>query len=157
MARPRRDFVPGGYYHLVTRGVNGRIVFVDDEDRRRFLALLSLAAHRCSWRIHAWCLMGNHYHLLVEARTGEVSAGVQLLNGRYAQFFNERHDLHGHLWGQRFRVTFVESDAHLERAILYILENPLRAQLVSRADDWTWSGFSLPNAAARDRAVGTPL
>ena len=119
--------------------------------------LLSLAAHRCSWRVHAWCLMGNHYHLLVEARTGEVSAGVQLLNGRYAQFFNERHDLHGHLWGQRFRVTFVESDAHLERAILYILENPLRAQLVSRADDWTWSGFSLPNAAARDRAVGTPL
>jgi REP-associated tyrosine transposase len=151
MPRPARDFQPGGHYHLVTRGVNGRAVYVDDDDRRRFLVLLSVAARKCRWRVHAWCLMSNHYHLLIEATTGEVSTGVQLLNGRYAQAFNERHDRRGHLWAQRFRVTTVESDAHLERAMVYIVENPLRAHLVSRADDWRWSGFALPGA------VGTAL
>src|SRR5829696_4343394 len=81
MPRPLREFVPGAYYLLVTRGVNGRTAFLDDDDRRRFLALLSLAARRSAWNVHAWCSMSNHYHLLIEATTGEVSAALRLLNG----------------------------------------------------------------------------
>jgi putative transposase len=154
MPRPLREFASGAYYHLVTRGVNGRATFLDDDDRRRFLALMSLAARRSAWKVHAWCLMTNHYHLLIEATTGEVSDGLRLLNGRYAQFFNERHDRRGHLWGDRFRVTRVESDDHLERALLYVVENPLRARLVSRVDDWPWCGFDDPAAG---RAVGSAL
>jgi REP element-mobilizing transposase RayT len=153
--RPLRDFVPGGYYHLVTRGVNGRAIFIDDADRRRFLALLSIASRRSRWTVHAWCLMTNHYHLLIEATDGGVSEGIRLLNGRYAQFFNERHDRRGHLWGDRFRVTRVESDEHLERAMLYVIENPLRARVVARIDDWPWCGFAAPAPTAG--VVGTGL
>jgi putative transposase len=155
MPRPLREFVPGGYYHLVTRGVNGRPVFLDDVDRRRFVALLALAARRSRWAVHAWCLMTNHYHLVIETTDGQVSSGVRTLNGRYAQFFNERYDRRGHLWGDRFRVTRVESDAHLERALLYVVENPLRAHLVGRVDDWPWCGFAAPASPAA--TVGTRL
>jgi len=153
MPRPLREFVPGAYYLLVTRGVNGRTTSLDDDDRRRFLALLSLAARRSAWNVHAWCSMSNHYHLLIEATTGEVSAALRLLNGRYAQFFNDRHDRRGHLWRDCFRVTRVESDDHLERALLYVVENPLRARLVSRIDDWRWCGFAAPTGSV----VGSAL
>jgi len=95
--------------------------------------------------VHAWCLMTNHYHLIVETMTGEVSGALHYLNNRYAKWFNERHGRTGHLFGARFHAAVVESHQHLEAACAYVLLNPVRAGLAATAEDWRWAG-----------AVGSP-
>lgn len=140
MSRPDRCFVPGGYYHLTARGNNGRPIFLDDEDRSTFVRLLGRIAVRFALDVHAWCLMTNHYHLVVATRTGEISPAMQYLNGEYARAFNERHGRTGHLFRARFRASEIAEDEHLERACLYVVLNPVRAGVVSRPQHWPWSG-----------------
>ena len=89
--------------------------------------------------MHGFCLMPNHYHLVVETELWRLSAGVQSLNGVYAQAFNRRHRRWGHLFGERFASWVVEDDAHLVNTIEYVLQNPVRAGLVERAADWPWA------------------
>src|SRR5919197_1885348 len=139
----RRILLPvRGIAHVTTRGVDGMLVFLDDDDRRHFLSLLAYVARSHLWDIHAFCLMGNHYHLVVEATLEDLSDGLRLLNGAYAREFNARHGRRGHLWGDRYWSEPIEDDAQLAATIAYVLENPVRAGLCDGPDDWAWSGIS---------------
>jgi REP element-mobilizing transposase RayT len=140
MPRIRRSDLPDGIFQVTTRGVFRRLVYLDDDDRRFFLALLALVIERYRWECHAFCLMGTHYHLVVETTTERLSAGMQYLNGTYAQRFNRRHDRDGHVFGARFASWVIRDEDHYERTIEYVLTNPVRAGLVADWTDWPWSG-----------------
>jgi putative transposase len=141
LPRPLRQQVEGGIYHLVTRGVRKLPIFTDDRDRERFLWLLDVTAERYGWQIHAYCLMTNHFHLLVTTPKPNVSAGMQYLNGRYCQWFNWRHGYEGHVVERRFFSSIVKSDRQLLAVARYIVLNPVRAQLCGFAADWPWSSY----------------
>jgi REP element-mobilizing transposase RayT len=142
MPRQPRSFRPGGFYHLTTRGNCGAPIAIDDWDRRMFVNLLARTAVRFGIHIRAWCLMTNHYHLVVEVPTGEVSRALQFLNGSYARHFNERHGRTGHVFGGRFRAALLESEEHFLSACCYVVLNPVRAGLVASAEEWRWAGSS---------------
>jgi putative transposase len=148
MPRPVRSFARGGFYHVTSRGNDGCEIVVDDEDRADFVRLLARIAVRFRIRIHAWCLMTNHYHLVLETPGGQVSQALHYLNGIYARRFNERYGRSGHLFGGRFRATVLDSEEHFEAACRYALSNPVRAGLVASAGDWPWAGA--PGAVGAD-------
>src|SRR5438477_4394445 len=139
MARLPRCCLPDGIFHVTTRGVDGCWIYRDDGDRLVFLYLLSLAAERFRWTVHALCLMGNHYHLVLECKVKDLSDGFRLLNGRYAQGFNEKYGRRGHLFGDRFCSRVIADEAYLSAACDYVVQNPVRAGLVESAEDWRWS------------------
>ena len=139
MPRRPRAYLPDGIFHVTARGVARSRIFVDDDDRRRFLRLLAKTVERRGWCCHALCLMENHYHVVVEATRHNLSAGLHALNGRYAQLFNARHDRVGHLFGDRFWSSLLESEEHLQEACRYVLDSPVRAGLCARRDGWPWA------------------
>ncbi len=110
MPRPLRSTFPYGYWHLTSRGVDGRMIFLDTADRLVFLLLVDRVIRDVGWRCHAYCLMGNHYHLVIECGQPELSKGMQLLNGLYAAYFNHRHGRVGHLFQRRFESRAIESE-----------------------------------------------
>jgi REP element-mobilizing transposase RayT len=137
-----RSFYPGAPTHVTAHGVDGEPIFRSDLDRFDLLARIHRVTERARWQIVAWCLMGTHYHLLViSGAEPRVSWAVQAINSVYAREFNRRHGRRGHLFGERFTDTLVESDSHLHACIDYILENPVRAGLVRRVEQWPWSGL----------------
>jgi putative transposase len=140
MARLPRYVFRDGTFHVGTRGVDGAAVYRSPEDRRIFLRLLADVVDRHSWVVHVFCLMTNHYHLVVEALLEDLSDGFHRLNGVYAQGFNGRYTRKGHLWGDRFWSRLVESDEELEATCRYVLNNPVRAGLCTTAAEWPWSG-----------------
>lgn len=131
--------LPDGYFHVISRGVDGCAIFRDDADRRAFLSHLRTCTDTHRWTIHALCLMTTHYHLVLRSTSSDLSHGVQLLNGRYAQRFNNRHIRFGHLFADRFTSRAIETEAHLHEACRYVVENPVRARLCDSAEDWPWS------------------
>jgi len=139
MRRPRCKLPEWGVFHVTTRGVARTAIYRDDDERRLFLRLLADVLTRHEWRCHAFCLMTNHYHLVVEAHLWRLAAGMQRLNGVYAQAFNRRHKRSGHLFGERYAAWVVETEAHLLAACEYVLQNPVRAGLCEQATDWPWS------------------
>jgi putative transposase len=139
MPRLTRSELPDGIYHVTTRGVERRKIFLDDDDHRFLLGLLDATTVPPHWTLHARCLMPNHFHLVVETTPVQLSAAMRRLNGRYAEGFNAKYDRAGHLFGGRFGVRVVESDAHLESACRYVILNPVRAGLCKTAADWPWS------------------
>jgi REP element-mobilizing transposase RayT len=140
MPRPSRCELAGGIHHVTARGNNGADVFADTLDRHVFLRLFAKALARFEWRCLTYCLMRNHYHLLLLTEAPTLGAGVGYVNGRYAQAFNARHSRSGHLWGQRYHAVLVERGAHLLEAMRYIALNPVRAGFCDRAEDWPWGG-----------------
>jgi REP element-mobilizing transposase RayT len=148
MPRVLRTTLPDGYFHVFTRGVDETSVFVDAEDRRSFLGLLLAATRRSDWQFHTLCLMTTHYHFVLESARDRLSAGMQWLNGVYAQSFNKRHGRHGHLFGGRFGTRVIEDEEYLRQACDYVLLNPVRAGLCERAADWPWSAsrYGFPEA-----------
>ena len=148
MARPLRLEFPGAVYHVTARGHERGVVFRSDEDRKTWLDLLAKIAFEQSWRIHAYCLMSNHYHLLIETPRGGLSAGMRSLNGRYGQWFNRRHSRHGHLFEGRFKAVLVQKESHLVELSRYIVLNPIRARLASRPGDWPWSSYRATSGQA---------
>ena len=141
MARPPRYQVAGGFFHVTTRGVRKTPIFVDADDRRRFLVLLERVVRRYAWRIHTYCLMGNHFHLLVETPDANLSVGMQLLNGQYAAAFNRRHGFQGHVVERRFHSEQILSELHLLETTRYIVLNPVRAGFCRDPGDWEWSSY----------------
>jgi putative transposase len=139
MPRAPRLQIAGGIYHVTARGNRRQEIFTDDGDRIRFLALLDDVACRLDWSGHAYCLMPNHFHLVVETPGPTLSAGLQRLNGSYAQWFNLRHRKEGHLFQGRFHSILVETDAHLLELSRYTVRNPVRARLCATPIDWPWS------------------
>jgi putative transposase len=148
MPRVLRTTLPDGYFHVFARGVDETAVFADAEDRRSFLGLLLSTGRRCDWQFHTLCLMTTHYHLVLESARDRLSAGMQWLNGVYAQSFNKRHGRHGHLFGGRFGTRVIEDEEYLRQACDYVLLNPVRAGLCERAADWPWSAtrYRFPEA-----------
>jgi len=147
VARPPRIQLAGGIYHVTARGNRRQRIFLDDVDRERFLQILPVVAARYEWRCHAYCLMPNHYHLVIETAKPTISAGMQKLNGGYAQWFNHKHQLDGHLFQGRFHAVLVESDWHLLELSRYVVLNPVRAGLCTQAGEWPWSSFRAITAA----------
>ncbi len=139
MARPLRLDFDGAWHHVTNRGAQRRLIYLDDDDRRLFLALLAEAVKRHRLELHAYCLMGNHYHLLIHTPTAGLSRGMHYLNGRYAQRFNVNHSTDGPLFGGRFHGTLVQSDEHLQCVVRYIDQNPVEAGMVAEPSDYAWS------------------
>jgi REP-associated tyrosine transposase len=139
--RQLRDQAPHGIYHVTSRGNRGQVTFTADHDRLRFLALLERVCTKAAWVVHAYCLMPNHYHLVVEIDQPTLSSGLQTLNGVYAQTFNRRHGLVGHLFQGRFHSVRVETDPHLLELARYLPLNPVRGRLCDEPADWPWSSY----------------
>ena len=138
-----RTSLPDGFFHVTARGVDGAVIYLDDRDRWSFLGLLRDAIVRYRLTCHTYCLMTNHYHLLLRAAQPDLSRGLQLLNGVHAQRFNRRHERTGHLFGQRFSSKVVEDDEYLYDAAEYILQNPVRAGLCDDPRDYPWARSDL--------------
>jgi putative transposase len=141
MARPLRIEYPGAVYHSTSRGNARQAIFFDDADRRGFLEILARAVDRYNWLCHAYCLMDNHYHLLIETVDPTLSAGMRHLNGVYTQATNRRHVRTGHLLQGRYKAILVEKDAHLLELARYIVLNPVRARMARSSKDWPWSSY----------------
>jgi REP element-mobilizing transposase RayT len=127
--------------HVTSRGNRRQSIYHDDDDRRHFLVLRDRVVRRFGWHMLAYCLMTNHFHLLIETPAPNLSAGMRQLNGAYAKYFNERHSVEGHLFDSRFRSRLVETEKHLEDALRYIAFNPVEAGLCARPSEWRWSSF----------------
>jgi putative transposase len=141
MSRPLRLQYEGAVYHLTSRGNARQKVFLDDTDRKKFLDVLSEVVSRYQWLCHAYCLMDNHYHLLVETPKGNLSLGMRQLNGIYTQAFNRSHRRVGHLFQGRYKAILVQKESHLLELCRYVVLNPLRVKVRDRVDQWKWSSF----------------
>ena len=138
MPRVPRSLFPDGLFHVATRGVAKMPIYHDDNDRRNFLSLLALVVQNYEWTCQAFCLMTNHYHLVLDATREDLSDGMQILNGDYAQGFNGKYGRWGHLFGDRFWSRSLHED-ELEHVCLYVMMNPVRAGLCEAIADWPWS------------------
>ena len=139
MARPPRPLIADGVYHVFNRGVARLPIFVDTRDRFRFLDGLAEVVERGSWACLAYCLMGNHFHLLVRTPGPDLDRGMQRLQGLYAQAFNRRHDREGHLFHRRYGTSVLDDDDLVRYVTRYIVQNPVRAGLCRQPGDWPWS------------------
>ena len=141
MARPLRLEFPGAIYHLTSRGDRREPIYEGDEDRIQWLEVLSRACERYNWRVHAYCLMDNHYHVLLETAEGKLSKGMRHLNGVYTQYFNRQHNRVGHVFQGRFKAILVEREAYLLELSRYVVLNPIRARMINDMDEWGWSSY----------------
>jgi len=141
MARPLRIEFPGAVYHVTSRGNGREDIYLSDEDRDIFLKVLSHVVERFGWVCHAWCLMTNHYHLMIETPTGNLSKGMRQLNGVYTQRFNRSHGRVGHVFQGRYKAILIEKEAHLLELCRYIVRNPVAAGMVKLPEDWPWSSY----------------
>jgi len=141
MARPLRIEFEGALYHVTSRGNKKEAIYLNDMDRLIFLKVLSDVCQRYNWVCHAYCLMTNHYHLLIETPDANLSVGMRHLNGVYTQKFNFHHGRVGHVYQGRYKGILVEKEAHLLELARYVVLNPVRARMVSEAEDWRWSSY----------------
>lgn len=141
MGRSIRVVGAGAIYHVVARGNNRQMLFLDDDDRARFMELLCEVAGASSWEGFAYCLMGNHFHLAFATPEGDLPEGMRDVMGRYARHFNRVHGRSGHVFGGRYRAGPIESDGHLLSVVRYVARNPVMAGLVADAADWEWGSY----------------
>ena len=141
MARPLRIEFAGALYHITSRGNARGDIYATDNDRIRFLDQLEQVCHRHEWYCHAYCLMSNHYHLLIETNTPTLSQGMKLLNGGYTQYYNQQYRRVGHVFQGRFKAILVQKDTYLLELARYIVLNPVRARMVRTAQEWPWSSY----------------
>lgn len=141
MSRPLRIEFPGALYHVTSRGDRREDIFVDDNDRARFLAVVAQGLARFDGQLLSYCLMGNHYHFVLHTRQARLSALMRHINGVYTQTFNRRHGKVGHLFQGRFKAILVDRQAYLLEVCRYVELNPVRAGLVAGAWDWPWSSY----------------
>ena len=150
MPRPLRIEYPGALHHVTARGNARADIYLGDDDRLRFLDILALAIERYGWLCHGYCLMDNHYHLLIETPNANLSRGMRHVNGVYTQAFNRHNGRVGHLFQGRYKAILVEGEAYLLELARYVVLNPVRAGMVKAAGDWPWSSY---HATAGDGAV----
>jgi REP element-mobilizing transposase RayT len=143
MSRPLRLEHAGAVWHVTSRGNERRDVFADDLDREKWLDVLARVVDLSAWRLHAYVLMSNHYHLIIETPKPTLSRGMRQLNGVYTQRFNRRHERVGHLFQGRFKAILVQKDSHLLELARYVVLNPVRAGLVRSARNWRWSSYRM--------------
>ena len=141
MARQLRVEYPGAFYHVINSGNAGEAIFKSLRDREKFLEYLEEASSRFSLRIHTYCLMTNHYHLLVETPEANLSRAIQWINVSYAVYFNNKRLRRGHLFQGRFKSLLVEADEYLKHLSRYIHLNPVRAKIVDSLSQYPWSSY----------------
>ena len=141
MARPLRIEYDGALYHVTSRGNDRKPIFKEDSDRELFLRTLAHVNARFHWICHAYCLMNNHYHLVVETPDGNLSKGMRQLNGVYTQAFNKRHGRVGHVFQGRFKAILVQKDSHFLEVCRYVVLNPVRAKMIAQLRQWKWSSY----------------
>jgi putative transposase len=141
MARPLRIQYDGALCHITSRGNARKAIYRDEEDRRIFLDILFNVNKRYNWICHAYCLMNNHYHLIIETPDGNLSKGARQLNGVYTQKYNRRHHKVGHIFQGRYKAILIEKESHLLEVCRYVVLNPVRAKAVTRPEEWRWSSY----------------
>ena len=141
MSRPVRIEYPGAHYHVTSKGIDQRAVFLDDEDRAVFLNVVDNVVNRFGWLLHSYVLMDNHYHLVVEVPGANLSKGMRQLNGVYTQHFNRRHDSEGSLFQGRFRSVLFESENFLLPLCRHVVLNPVRVNSTRSPHSWRWSSY----------------
>lgn len=141
LPRPLRLEYPGAFWHVYNRGVERRDIVLCDPDRRSFVDLLAATQRQFRWRIHAFVLMTNHYHLLIETPEPTLSRGMQKLDGDHAGWFNRVHRRVGPLWQGRFRAHLVDKESYLLELARYVVLNPVRAGMVASPGEWPWSSY----------------
>ncbi len=139
MSRPLRIQYPGAWYHVMNRGRRSENIFYDDKDRNTFLDLLQETSGLWNIRISAYCLMPNHYHILVQTPDANISRSMRHINGVYTQRFNSRHECDGQLFRGRYKSILVGGDSYLLQLVRYTHRNPVRAGIVSKLNDYKWS------------------
>ncbi len=140
MARKPRIHLPGGLYHVILRGNGGQPIFLTDNDRYRFYLLLQEGTCRFGYRVHAFCLMTNHVHLALQIGDIPLSRGMQNLSFRHTRWINWREKRTGHLFQGRYKAVLVDGDSYLLELIRYIHLNPVRSGMVSKPENYSWSG-----------------
>lgn len=141
MARPLRIEYPGAVYHVTSRGNAGGVIFEIEEDRRKFLEIIEDVKKRYNFLCHTYCLMDNHYHLLVETIDGGLSKIMRQINGVYTQYFNRRVMRRGHLFQGRYKGILIQKESHLLEVCRYTVLNPVRAGMVKSPELWKWSSY----------------
>jgi putative transposase len=141
MSRPLRIEFEGALYHITSRGNERKAIYRSRNDRERFLEMLARSCERYQWLCHAYCLMGNHYHLILETPLGNLSKGAAYLNGRYSQYFNRAHRRVGHVFQGRYKSILVEKQSYLLELSRYVVLNPVRASMVHTPKEWAWSSY----------------
>jgi len=141
MSRPLRLELAGGLYHVTSRGDGREDIYLNEADRLAWLDVLGQVCKRFNWVCHAWCQMGNHYHLLIETPEGNLGQGMRQLNAVYSQNFNRRHRRAGHLLQGRYKAILVEKESYLLELCRYIVRNPVAAKMVDDPAAWKWSSY----------------
>ena len=139
MPRIARQRSESGIYHIMLRGANRQAIFHDDEDCLRYLETLDRYKKQSELKVHGWCLMGNHVHLLLGEGKEEISVTMKRIGVSFAWYYNWKYKTIGHLFQDRYRSENVDSDEYLMAVVRYIHQNPVKAGLVKRADEWKWS------------------
>lgn len=141
MVRKARAPDTTGTWHVMARGNRGQFIFERPADNRYFLKLLGETLQLFGWQCLAFCLMSNHYHLLIRTASPNLSGGMRFLNGRFAQYSNHVHERYGHLFHDRFKSELVDTDDYLATLIRYITLNPVRAEISTHPGEWPWSSW----------------
>ncbi|WP_127024965.1 REP-associated tyrosine transposase [Rheinheimera mangrovi] len=141
MSSPLRLEFAGALYHVTSRGNERKAIYQNEADHQAFLELMAQVCERFNWVVHAYCLMTNHYHLLLETPDANLSGGMRQLNGVYTQTFNRTHKRVGHLFQGRFKAILVQKDSYLLEVSRYIVLNPVRAAMVDSCEEWPWSSY----------------
>lgn len=156
MSRPLRLEFSGALYHVTSRGNARQDIYRSDADRQQFLKVLSEVIARFNWLCHGYCLMTNHYHLLIETIDPNLSLGMRQLNGQYTQRFNRTHSRVGHVFQGRYKSILVEKDAHLLELCRYIVLNPVAAGMVEKPEQWPWSSYCATALSGQSDGVVSP-
>ncbi len=154
MARPLRIEYIGALYHVTSRGDRQEAIFDDDQDRTAFLNVLSEVVSRFRWRCYAYCLMENHYHLMIETPEANLTKGMRHLNGVFTQRSNRRHKRSGHLFQGRYKAILVDRDSYFLELARYIVLNPVRAAMVKHPRLWVWSSYGTTIGTSHRRSFG---
>lgn len=136
MARPLRIEYPGAFYHVTSRGNEQKDVFKSQKDREKFLSYVESAVVRYGAVVHTWCLMSNHYHLLLETPSGNLSQIMRHINGAYTTYFNVKRKRAGHLFQGRYKAILVEAGAYALEFSRYMHLNPVRAGMVAKPEQY---------------------
>ena len=147
--KPRIEYI--GFHHIINRGVARSNIFLKDDDFKKFLEIVKVAKERYDFVLHSFCLMNNHYHLLIETKSENLSLIARQINSKYAQYFNKEYKRVGPLWQGRFKNSFVHDDSYLLILCKYIEQNPIKANMIKVVGDYKWSStFCISNMIYED-------
>jgi len=149
VARPLRIEYDGAVYHVTSRGNDRKAIYRNDKDRAAFLDILADTNRKFNWLCHTYCLMNNHYHLIIETPDGNLSKGMRQLNGVYTQIYNRGHNRVGHVFQGRYKAILVEKESHLLEACRYVVLNPVRAKASTHPEQWQWSSYRAATGSAQ--------